>query len=53
MREIFFFFVKNKVKKGFQNQQFLCKFIYLCTVGHIVLPVQQQKHKTRRIVLSS
>ena len=54
MREILyarklFFFVKNKGKKGFQNQRFLCKFIHLCTVGRIVLPVLQQKHKTRRI----
>ena len=40
-------FVKNKGKKGFQNQQFLCKFIHLSTVGCIILPVQQQKHKTR------
>ena len=48
-RENLFFFVKNKGKFFFQNQRFLCKFIHLCTVGRMVLPVQQQKRKTRRI----
>ena len=43
------FLVKNKGKKGFQNQRFRCKFIHLCIVGRIVLRVQQQEYKKRRI----